>query len=237
MARLPGQVATRRAHFAHVLVADLPGARWRVPGFTDVPDACARDYDDPRVAGFTVVGGGFASPRGRFCGVLQCHDGQTFAMDLWADTTPCLKGMVFLPGCPSVATGQWPHRRRQSSSRRCFERRSTCYCKTDEAPLGDGAPARSTPPRGPSAKGWGPLACAGLRAQNSGPRRALWEAGPCLEAATALFHGSLRANRRHRASVADSSPPTAPCNARARTHSPARDSGLTRSARRTSCRE
>ena len=148
MARLPDQVATRRAHFAHVLVADLHGAGVRAPGLADVPDACARDCDAPHVAGCAGVGGGFASPRVRFCDVFPCHDGHTFSMDLWAETTPCLKGMCVLPGCTSVTTGQWLHRRRQRSPRRCFERRRTCSCKTDEAPRGDGAPAPSTPPRG-----------------------------------------------------------------------------------------
>ena len=46
MARLPGRVATRRAHLKHPFVADLHGAGLRAPGLADVPDAGARDRDD-----------------------------------------------------------------------------------------------------------------------------------------------------------------------------------------------
>ena len=51
-ARLPGQVATRRAHVAYLLVADLHGAGCRAPRLVDVPDACAGDRHHPRSAGF-----------------------------------------------------------------------------------------------------------------------------------------------------------------------------------------
>ena len=57
VARLPGEVATCGAHFEHLLVADLHGARLRTPGFADVPNACAGDRDDPCMAGFAVVRG------------------------------------------------------------------------------------------------------------------------------------------------------------------------------------
>jgi hypothetical protein len=55
VARLPGQVVTRRAHAEHLLVADLHGAGFRAPGLADVPDADAGDRNDPRSAGFAVI--------------------------------------------------------------------------------------------------------------------------------------------------------------------------------------
>src|SRR5262245_46934623 len=47
--------------------------------------------------------GRFIRPRMGFCTLFQCHDGQTFSMDLWAETAPCLKGVLFLPGCIAVS--------------------------------------------------------------------------------------------------------------------------------------
>jgi len=55
MARFPGQVATRRAHFEYLLMTDLHGAGFRASGLAHVPDAGARDRHDPRSAGFAVV--------------------------------------------------------------------------------------------------------------------------------------------------------------------------------------
>jgi hypothetical protein len=55
MARLSRQVAARRAHFEHLLVADLHGAGFRAPGLADVPDAGARDCHYPCLARFAVV--------------------------------------------------------------------------------------------------------------------------------------------------------------------------------------
>ena len=57
MARLPGQVATCRAHFAYLLVADLHGAGWRTPGLGHVPGARAGDHHHSGVTGFAVVRG------------------------------------------------------------------------------------------------------------------------------------------------------------------------------------
>src|SRR5215471_831318 len=45
------------------------------------------------------LGRGFASPRARLYPVLQCHDGQTLSMDLWAETALCLKESLLLPRC------------------------------------------------------------------------------------------------------------------------------------------
>jgi hypothetical protein len=57
VARLPGQVATCRADFEHLLVPDLHGAGFRATRLADVPDGCAGDRHDPRGAGFAVIGG------------------------------------------------------------------------------------------------------------------------------------------------------------------------------------
>src|SRR5438445_10325195 len=55
VARLPGRVATRRAHLKHPFVADLHGAGFRTPGFAHVPDAGAGDCHHPRSTSFAVV--------------------------------------------------------------------------------------------------------------------------------------------------------------------------------------
>ena len=55
MARLSRQVAARRAHFEHLLVADLHGAGFRAPGLAHVPDACTGDCHHPCRARFAVV--------------------------------------------------------------------------------------------------------------------------------------------------------------------------------------
>ena len=57
MARLPGQVATCRADFAHLLVPDLHGAGFRATRLADVPNARAGDWHDARIARFAVVRG------------------------------------------------------------------------------------------------------------------------------------------------------------------------------------
>ena len=64
MARLPGRVATRRAHLKHPFVADLHGAGVRVPGLAHVPDACPGDRHHPCIARFAVV-------RCNRCGALE----------------------------------------------------------------------------------------------------------------------------------------------------------------------
>ena len=50
LARLTGQVATRRAHLEYLRVADLHGAGFRTPRLADVPSACAGDRADPCLA-------------------------------------------------------------------------------------------------------------------------------------------------------------------------------------------
>jgi len=55
VARLPSPVATRRAHFKHLLVADLHGAGFRASELAHVPDAGAGDRDDPCITRFAVV--------------------------------------------------------------------------------------------------------------------------------------------------------------------------------------
>src|SRR5262249_48938762 len=50
-------------------------------------------------AGQFHLGGGFTSSRVGFCRVFQHHNGQTFYVDLWAEAAPCLKDVLFLPGC------------------------------------------------------------------------------------------------------------------------------------------
>jgi len=57
VARLPGQVATCRADFAHLLVPDLHGAGFRATRLADVPDARAGDGHDARIARFAVIRG------------------------------------------------------------------------------------------------------------------------------------------------------------------------------------
>src|SRR5262249_1535955 len=44
-----------RAHCAHLLVADLHGARLRTPRFADVPDTCARDRHHPASRSCTSI--------------------------------------------------------------------------------------------------------------------------------------------------------------------------------------
>jgi hypothetical protein len=55
VARLPGQVATRRTDLEYSFVADLLGAGFRTPGFAHVPDAGARDRYHPCIARLAVV--------------------------------------------------------------------------------------------------------------------------------------------------------------------------------------
>jgi hypothetical protein len=57
VARLPGQVATCRADFEHLLVPDLHGAGFRATRLADVPDARAGDGHDARIARFAVIRG------------------------------------------------------------------------------------------------------------------------------------------------------------------------------------
>src|SRR5262245_50258264 len=64
VARLSSQVATRRAHFEYLLMADLHGARFRAPGLADVPDASAGDRHHPCIPRFAVV-------RCNRCGTLE----------------------------------------------------------------------------------------------------------------------------------------------------------------------
>src|SRR5690348_10684939 len=47
------------------------------------------------------LGQAFASSHIGLSPVLQCDDGQTLSMDLWAETTPRLKESLFLAGCTS----------------------------------------------------------------------------------------------------------------------------------------
>jgi Polyketide cyclase / dehydrase and lipid transport len=57
MARIPSQVATRRADVAHLLVADVHGAGFRAPGLADVPGACAT----------AIIARGFPQHAARHC--------------------------------------------------------------------------------------------------------------------------------------------------------------------------
>src|SRR6266478_177533 len=57
VARLPDQVATRRAHLEHPFVPDLHGAGLRATRLADVAGARAGDGHDTRVAGFAMVRG------------------------------------------------------------------------------------------------------------------------------------------------------------------------------------
>ncbi len=55
MARIPGQVATCRAHLEHPFVPDLHGAGLRATRLADVPDARAGDGHDARIARFALL--------------------------------------------------------------------------------------------------------------------------------------------------------------------------------------
>src|SRR5205823_6124415 len=57
MARIPGQVATCRAHLEHPFVPVLHGAGFRATRLADVPDARAGDGHDARIARFAVIRG------------------------------------------------------------------------------------------------------------------------------------------------------------------------------------
>src|SRR5262249_21462940 len=46
-------------------------------------------------AGQLHLSGGFASAHLGVCGVLQYHHGETLSVDLWTETTLCLKGALF----------------------------------------------------------------------------------------------------------------------------------------------
>ena len=54
---LEGQVTRGRTDLEHLFMADVHSAGFRAPGLAHVPDARARNRDDPCVAGFAVVGG------------------------------------------------------------------------------------------------------------------------------------------------------------------------------------
>ena len=106
---------TRAAFLAdptHRLVLPLHPA----PGVVDAPPCAVVQSvgaETPQACLFPLRGG-FASPRVRFCGVWPCHDGHTFALDLWAETTPGLQGMLFLPGCTrSSPFVHWSHLNRK----------------------------------------------------------------------------------------------------------------------------
>src|SRR5262249_50355258 len=54
-------------------------------------------------AGQLHLSGGFASAHLGVCGVLQYHHGETLSVDLWTETTLCLKGALF----PQDSTRVW----------------------------------------------------------------------------------------------------------------------------------